>query len=384
MTKAKLIALTAVVGLVVAALADRRGEARPVLSERLVYVGTYTGETSRGIYAFRFDDSSGGLTPLGLAAETPSPSFLTSSANGRVVFAVNELESFRGAASGSVTSFAADPATAKLTEISVQPTRGAGPCHLALDRTGRYLAVANYGGGNFSLFPVTADGRLQPATSVVAGEQAELVPSKPAARLGHMVGFDARNRFLLAADKGLDQVLVYRFDPSKGVLTPNRPASASLPPGSGPRHFAFHPNGKWLFAINELASTITTFTWDQAAGKLTPGGSVPTRPADVTTGTTAEIAVHPSGRFVYGSNRGHDSIVVFRVGDGGALTLVQYESTRGKTPRHFALDSTGRWLIAANQQSGTLAVFSIDQNTGRLSPVGPLTSMGSPVNILFM
>jgi len=384
MTKAKLIALTAVVGLVVAALADRRGEARPVLSERLVYVGTYTGETSRGIYAFRFDDSSGGLTPLGLAAETPSPSFLTSSANGRVVFAVNELESFRGAASGSVTSFAADPATAKLTEISVQPTRGAGPCHLALDRTGRYLAVANYGGGNFSLFPVTADGRLQPATSVVAGEQAELVPSKPAARLGHMVGFDARNRFLLAADKGLDQVLVYRFDPSKGVLTPNRPASASLPPGSGPRHFAFHPNGKWLFAINELASTITTFTWDQAAGKLTPGGSVPTRPADVTTGTTAEIAVHPSGRFVYGSNRGHDSIVVFRVGDGGALTLVQYESTRGKTPRHFALDSTGRWLIAANQQSGTLAVFSIDQNTGRLSPVGPLTSVGSPVNILFM
>jgi 6-phosphogluconolactonase len=300
------------------------------------------------------------------------------------VFAVNELESFRGAASGSVTSFAADPATAKLTEISVQPTRGAGPCHLALDRTGRYLAVANYGGGNFSLFPVTADGRLQPATSVVAGEQAELVPSKPAARLGHMVGFDARNRFLLAADKGLDQVLVYRFDPSKGVLTPNRPASASLPPGSGPRHFAFHPNGKWLFAINELASTITTFTWDQAAGKLTPGGSVPTRPADVTTGTTAEIAVHPSGRFVYGSNRGHDSIVVFRVGDGGALTLVQYESTRGKTPRHFALDSTGRWLIAANQQSGTLAVVSIDQNTGRLSPVGPLTSVGSPVNILFM
>jgi len=384
MTKAKLIALTAVVGLVVAALADRRGEARPVLSERLVYVGTYTGETSRGIYAFRFDDSSGGLTPLGLAAETPSPSFLTSSANGRVVFAVNELESFRGAASGSVTSFAADPATAKLTEISVQPTRGAGPCHLALDRTGRYLAVANYGGGNFSLFPVTADGRLQPATSVVAGEQAELVPSKPAARLGHMVGFDARNRFLLAADKGLDQVLVYRFDPSKGVLTPNRPASASLPPGSGPRHFAFHPNGKWLFAINELASTITTFTWDQAAGKLTAGDSVPTRPADVTTGTTAEIAVHPSGRFVYGSNRGHDSIVVFRVGDGGALTLVQYESTRGKTPRHFALDSTGRWLIAANQQSGTLAVFSIDQNTGRLSPVGPLTSVGSPVNILFM
>ena len=383
MLKAKLIAVTALAVLVSAAMTDRPGAARSVNSERLVYVGTYTGETSRGIYAFRFDDSSGGLTPLGLAAETPSPSFLTSSANRRFVFAVNELESFRGAASGSVTSFAADPVTAKLTEISVQPTRGAGPCHLALDRTGRYLAVANYAGGNFALFPVGADGRLQPATNVVAGD-ASRPDSMPAARLGHMVEFDARNRFLLAADKGLDRLLVYRFDASKGILTPNRTPSAALPPGSGPRHFAFHPNGTWLFAISELASTITTFTWDQASGRLTAVGSVSTRPADVTFGTTAEIAVDPSGRVVYGSNRGHDSIVVFRVGEGGALTLVQYQSTRGQTPRHFAIDPNGRWLIAANQQSDTLAVFSIDRNTGRLSPVGPLTSVASPVNILFM
>jgi 6-phosphogluconolactonase len=301
-----------------------------------------------------------------------------------VVFAVNELQSFRGAASGSVTSFAVDPVTEKLTEISIQPTRGAGPCHLALDQTGRYLAVANYGGGDFALFPVGADGRLQPATSVVRGDESQAGPSTAAGRLGHMVGFDAHNRFMLAADKGLDQVLVYRFDASKGILAPNRPPSAALPTGSGPRHFAFHPNGKWLFAISELAATITTFEWDQASGRLTAGGSVSTRPAGVTTGTTAEIAVHPSGRFVYGSNRGHDSIAVFRVDGGGALTLVQYESTRGKTPRHFAIDPAGRWLIAANQESGTLAVFRIDPNTGRLSPVGPLTSVGSPVNILFM
>jgi 6-phosphogluconolactonase len=384
MTKAKLIAIAALVGLVSAAMSHQQGAARAVHGQRIVYVGTYTGETSRGIYAFRFDDSSGGLTPLGLAAETPSPSFLASSANGRFVFAVNELQSFQGAASGSVTSFAADPVTATLTEISVQPTRGAGPCHLALDRTGRYLAVANYGGGNFALFPVGGDGRLQPATTVVAGDQPEPGPPTPAVRLGHMVGFDARNRFLLAADKGLDRLLVYRFDASKGVLTPNRPPSAALPPGSGPRHFAFHPNGTWLFAISELAATITTFVWDQASGRLTAAGSVPTRPADVTTGTTAEIAVDPSGRFVYGSNRGHDSIAVFSVGGGGALTLVQYEPTRGQTPRNFAIDPTGRWLIAANQQSGTLAVFSIDQRTGRLSPVGALTRVGSPVSVLFM
>jgi 6-phosphogluconolactonase len=358
-------------------------EARVFASERVVYIGTYTGETSRGIYAFRFDDSTGGLTPLGLVAETPSPSFLTASANGRFVFAVNELQSFGGAASGSVTSFAADPVTAKLTEISVQPSHGAGPCHLALDRTGRYLAVANYSGGNFALFLVGADGRLLPAARVVAGDRAEPGATPPARPLGHMVGFDAHNRFLVAADKGLDRLLVYRFDASNGGLTPNQPPSAALPSGSGPRHFAFHPNGTWLFAINEQAATITTFSWDQESGRLTASGSVPTRPAEVTTGSTAEIAVHPSGRFVYGSNRGHDSIAVFGVGNGGALTLVEYQSTRGQTPRNFALDLTGRWLIAANQQSGTLAVFSIDQNTGGLSPVGPLTSVGAPVCVLF-
>jgi 6-phosphogluconolactonase len=357
---------------------------RAFSAERVVYVGTYTGETSKGIYAFRFNDSSGALTPLGLVAETPSPSFLTSSANGHFVFAVNELQSFGDAASGSVTSFAADPVTAKLTEISVQPSHGAGPCHLALDRTGRYLAVANYGGGNFALFPVGADGRLRPATTVVAGDGSEPGSPKPAVRLGHMVGFDAHNRFLVAADKGLDRVLVYRFDASKGVLTPNQPPSAALPPGSGPRHFAFHPNGRWLFTISELAATITTFAWDQASGRLSASGSVSTRPSDVTTGSTAEIAVHPSGRFVYGSNRGHDSIAVFTVGRAGALTLVEYESTRGQTPRNFSLDPTGRWLIVANQQSGTLAVFSIAQNTGALSPVGPLTSVGAPVSVLFM
>jgi 6-phosphogluconolactonase len=276
-----------------------------------------------------------------------------------------------------VTSFRVDPATAKLTEINVQPSQGGGPCHLALDRTGRYLAVANYGGGNYAMFPVGADGRLQPATSVVAGEG----PSKP---LGHMVGFDADNKFMVAADKGLNLMLVYRFDATTGALTPNKPPSAALPPGSGPRHFAFHPNGRWVFTISEQAATITTFAWDQKSGSLTASGSVPTRPEGVTTGSTAEIAVHPSGRFVYGSNRGHDSIAVFSVGSDGALTFVEHELTRGQTPRNFALDPTGRWLIAANQRSNTLAVFSIDQKTGALSPVGDLASVGAPVSILFI
>ena len=347
--------------------------------DRVVYIGTYTGEASKGIYAFRFDDSSGGLTPIGLAVETPSPSFLTSSTDGRFVFAVNEVQSFQGKPSGSVTSFSVDRASAKLTEISVQPSMGTSPCHLALDRTGRYLAVANYGGGNYSLFPVGVDGRLQPATSVLTGASKD--SPKP---LGHMVGFDAGNRFLIAADKGLDRMLVYRFDASKGVVTATQPSATALPTGSGPRHYAFHPDRPWVFTINELSATITTFLWDPASGALTEKGSVPTRPAGITGGTTAEIAVHPNGRFVYGSNRGHDTIAVFSVGADGALTLVEHESTRGETPRNFALDPTGRWLIAANQRSNTLAVFSIDQKTGALSPVGSLVNVGSPVSVLFM
>ena len=353
-------------------------------ADRLVYIGTYTGRPglpSKGIYAFRFDDTSGALTPVGLVAETPSPSFLISSANGRFVFAVNELQSFAGEASGSATSFAVEPSTSKLSEISVQPTKGAGPCHLTLDRTGRYLAVANYGGGNYALLPVGVDGRLQPATRVVAGERSENAPAKP---LGHMVAFDADNRFLVTADKGLNRMLIFRFDAVMGELTPNTPSSAPLPAGSGPRHFAFHPNGRWLFTINEQGATITTFAWDSKAGSLQAASSVATRPATVTTGSTAEIAVHPTGNFVYGSNRGPDTIAVFSVGANGALTLVEYESTRGRTPRNFAIDPTGRWLIAANERSDTLAVFSIDQKDGSLSPVGPLSSVGAPVSVLFM
>lgn len=348
---------------------------------QIIYVGTYTGEASKGIYAFRFDDSSGELSPLGLMAETPSPSFLTASSDGGVVFAVNELPTFRGEPGGSVTSFSVDRASGRLTELSVQPSGGAGPCHLALDRSGRFLAVANYSGGNFAVLPVSSDGRLRGAIKVLDGRATAPPTAKP---LGHAVGFDPTNRFLVAADKGLDRVLVFRFDAASGLLTPNAPAAAALPDGSGPRHYAFHPNERWLFTIDELSSTITTFAWTAKAGSLARSGSVATRPAGVTGGTTAEIAVHPSGRFVYGSNRGHDSIAVFSVGANGALTLVEHESTRGQTPRNFALDRTGRWLIAANQRSNTLAVFSIDQATGALSPVDPLANVGSPVSILFM
>ena len=351
-------------------------------SEHVLYIGTYTEKTaSKGIYAFQFNDSTGALTSIGLVAETPNPSFLTASANGKFVYAVNEVQNFAGAPGGSVTGFAVDAGTSKLTELNVQATRGASPCHLVLDRTGRFLAVANYSGGNYSLFPVSSDGRLQPAVSVVMGQPIEASPAKA---LGHMVGFDADNKYLITADKGLNQMLVFTFDVRSGKVALNNTPPVMLPPGSGPRHYAFHPSGKWLFTISEQGATITTFEWSPKTGTLMARSSVPTRPAEVKSGSTAEIAVHRSGRFVYGSNRGHDSIAVFGVGADGALTLVEYEPTRGQTPRNFALDPSGHWLIAGNQRSDTLAVFSIDQKTGALTPAGELTSVPSPVSILFM
>jgi 6-phosphogluconolactonase len=358
----------------------------PAGSPHLFFVGTYTGGAtgSEGIYAFEFDDATGALTARGLAAATPSPSFLALSADRRFVFAVNELETYDGAPGGSVTSFAVDANNARLAALGTQPSRGAHPCHLELDRSGRYLAVANYTGGNYALLPVSADGRLGAPTAVVAGVGRGPTPRQQGPH-GHAVTFDVANRFLIATDLGLDKVLVYRFDGTTGALTPHEPPAANLAPGAGPRHFAFHPNGRHAYVINELDSTITSFGWDAAAGRFSMVGTVPTLPADFAgSSTTAEIQIHPTGRFVYGSNRGHDSIAVFSAAPDGSLSLVELESTRGRTPRSFAIDPTGRWLLAANQDTSTLAVFAIDQASGALDPVGATVQTPTPVSILFV
>jgi 6-phosphogluconolactonase len=355
-------------------------------AERLVLIGTYTGGTtgSEGIYAFHFEDATGILTPRGLAAATPSPSFLAVSADRWFVFAVNELDTYQGAPGGSVTSFAVDAGASRLTAISTQPSRGAHPCHLELDRSGRFLAVANYTGGNYAVLPVDAEGRLGPPVSVVAGE-GRGPTSRQQGPHGHAVTFHRANRYLIATDLGIDRVLVYRFDERTGALSPHQPPSVSLAPGAGPRHFAFHPDGRRAFVINELDSTITSLSWDDSSGAFSVLGSVSTLPAGFTApSTTAEIQVHPSGRFVYGSNRGHDSIAVFRVAPTGSLELVEIEPTRGRTPRNFTIDPAGRWLLAANQESHTIAVFAIDQATGALTSAHAPVASPTPVSILFV
>jgi len=355
-------------------------------SERLVFIGTYTGPNtnSKGIYAFRFNEASGALTPLGLKAETRNPSFLAAGPAGRVLYAVNEVDDFKGAKAGSVTAYSVDAATGNLTPLGAESSGGAAPCHVQCDRTGRFVAVANYSGGNLALLPAAADGRLAAATATLGGTGSGPNTARQQGPHAHQVVFDPSNRYLLEVDLGLDKILVYRFDQATGRLTPNDPPFAQLAPGSGPRHLAFHPNGRFVFTINELSSTMTSLAWEAAKGTLRTIGTQSTLPAGHTgNSSTAEVAVDPRGRFLYGSNRGHDSIVVFSIAPDGTLALVEHEPTRGKNPRHFTIDPTGRWLIAGNQGSGTLAVFSIDQTSGALTPSGALAEVGAPVCVLF-
>jgi 6-phosphogluconolactonase len=370
--------------LVLASVLVSAGARQATAAGRLLWIGTYTGPQSQGIYAFRFDDETGTLSPLGLAAETASPSFLALHPNGKVLYAVNETHDGPGGA-GMVTAFAIDAATGHLTKINEQSSRGADPCHLAVDATGQYLVVANYTGGNFVIFPLGEDGHLAPASSVLTNQGAGPNHERQDGPHAHDVVFDSANRYLIAVDLGLDQLFVYRFDPAMGSFTFADPPSARVPPGAGPRHFAFHPDGRHAYSINELDSTVTVLSWDASAGKLSAGTSISTLPAGFTgENSTAEVEVDAKGRFLYGSNRGHDSIAVFGINPAsGALTLIGHTLTRGKEPRHFAIDPTGRWLIAGNQNSNTLAVFRVDRTAGTLSPAGDLVSVGSPVCILF-
>jgi 6-phosphogluconolactonase len=363
-----------------------------LLSSRLpaadyfMYVGTYTAE-SKGIYAWRFDASAGKFTPLGLAAETPNPSFLAAHPNGRYLYAVNEVSHFqRMLKSGSVTAFAIDPATAKLTVLNKQASLGDGPCHLTLDDKGKCLVVANYNNGSIAAFPVAANGFLNESSSFFQHKGSGADPKRQEGPHAHCVLITPDNRFVLAADLGLDEVLFYRFNADKASMAINEPRFVKVTPGAGPRHIVFHPNGKLAYLINEMQSSITTFAYEPDGAVLSELQTVSTLPADYKgKNDDAEIAVHPSGKFVYGSNRGHNSIAVFSVdGKTGTLKPVEYVSTQGKIPRGFAIDPTGKYLIAANQDSNNMVVFRIDQTSGRLTPTGQVLNAYAPVCIIFV
>lgn len=333
------------------------------------YVGTYTGPKSKGIYRFKLDAATGVLTPQGVAAEIVNPTFLAVHPNQRWLYSISEVG---GAKGGGVTAFAIDPVSGQLTALNQQSSGGNGPCHLSVDKSGKWVLVANYSGGSVAVLPIKADGSLGEATAFIQHQGSSVNPQRQKGPHAHWIDTDAANRFAFCCDLGLDKVLIYKLDSARGTLAPNDPPAVATKPGAGPRHLAFHPNGRYAYVINELGNTMVAYRYDAEAGRLEEIQSLPTLSADFTgNSTTAEVEVHPSGKFVYGSNRGHDSIVVYAVdASSGKLAWVQHQSSLGKSPRNFAVDPTGAWLIAGNQSSGNLVVFKIDQVTGRLSETG--------------
>jgi 6-phosphogluconolactonase len=356
----------------------------------LVYFGTYTGQksTSKGVYVSRLDLATGGLSKPELAAETSNPSFLAADPKGAFLYAVNEIGTFGGKPTGAVSAFSIDKSTGRLTALNQQASEGGGPAHLTVDKAGRHVLVANYGGGSVAVLPIGADGRLQPASAAVQHTGSSVNPTRQTKPHAHAINLDPENRFAYVPDLGLDKVMIYRFDAAKGTLAPGEPPFAAVTPGAGPRHIALSPSGRTAWVINEIDCTVTTFTRDARTGGLTAAQTISTLPAGLAMApdfSTAEVLLHPSGRFLYGSNRGHHSLTVFAVDDKtGALTFVQNQSTLGRTPRGFGIDPTGAFLVAANQGSDSVVVFRIDRATGRLTPAGQTIEVGTPVSVEFV
>jgi 6-phosphogluconolactonase len=353
----------------------------------LVYFGTYTEGKSRGIYVSRLDPETGRITTPVLAAESANPSFLAVHPSGRFLYATNEVDVFEGAPAGAASAFAVDPATGKLTLLNQSSSRGTGPCYVSLDRAGRHLFIANYGGGSVAVLPVGNDGRLGPASSFVQHEGAGADPKRQKVPHAHSIDLDPGGRFVLAVDLGLDRVQVYRYDADRGSLVPHEPPFATVKPGDGPRHLAFRPDGRFAYVINELTMTLTAFRYDGEKGTLAEVATVSSLPVGVGVApgfSGAEVLVHPSGRFVYTSNRGHDTIAVFAIdAASGAPRLVEHVPTGGQIPRGFGIDPSGRFLLAGNQKSDGVVVFRIDPATGRLRATGQTVEVGRPVSVAF-
>lgn len=351
--------------------------------DTLVYVGTL-GKQSQGIFVFRLQTSNLEvsqnitLVPLGLAADTPNPGFIELDVKRRLVFAANDLHEFEGKSSGAVSAFSVDAASGKLKLINQRPSMGSAPCFLTLDKDGRNLLVANCLAGSVAVLPVAADGKLGAATSIVQH------PGK--APHTHGVALAPDNRFAFACDMGLDRVMAYRFDGAKGKLTPASPAMIPLKAGSAPRHIVFRPDGKFAYVVASKMSSVIAYGYDAKAGTLKELQTVSTLPpAFDGANTAAELEVHPSGKWLYASNRGHNSVVLFTIDpDKGTLTFVEEQGTGGKTPRHFGIQPSAKHLAIGNQDSGTVLVCRIDAGNGRLKPSGVFAQVQSPACVKFL
>lgn len=361
----------------------------PMQATPFVYVGTYTDSGSQGraegIFVYRFDSATGALRLVSSMADVVNPSFLAFDPTYRYVYAVNEVSTMAGQAGGAVSAFAIDHASGGLKLLNQQRSHGAAPCYLSVDQTGRWLLGANYGGGSIFIMPIAEDGRLKAATSVIRHGSDQESSEQPTAH-AHALLPDPRNRFVLATDLGLDTVFVYRLDTANGTLTTNDPPGVQSQTGAGPRHLAFHPNGRYVFVINELDSTLSSYAYDADDGRLEPIHTASTLPAGWDgENSGADLHLAPSGRFAYGSNRGHNSIAVFAIDEQtGRFTIIEHVATQGATPRNFALDPAGEWLIVANQTSNTLVTLRVDRESGTLTATGNTLEVPSPVCVMFL
>lgn len=374
------------------------------------YVGTYTSPlknmrptqvdlppgNGRGIHLFEVNRANGDLTPAGIQEMGTSPSALAFNADRTRLYSANETERLDDNEAGSVSAFAVDAATGRLTLLNTVSSQGKGPAHLSVHPSGKFVLVANYFGGSVAVLPILDDGRLGEATDVkvdsgvVGPTHAENAPPGSFAISGHdqahahMIEADPSGRFVLHADLGLDQILVWQFDAQAGKLSPGDPPFVSLPPGDGPRHFAFHPNGRWLYSIQEEGSTVVLFDWDADSGRLSQRQTISSLPPGFAgSNFCSEILVSGDGRFVYAGNRLHDSIAIFTVGDDGSLTFLTEEWTRGDYPRSFSFDPSGEFLYCCNQRADHVTVFRVNKDAGTLAFTGHYAPVGNPSIIVF-
>jgi 6-phosphogluconolactonase len=352
-----------------------------MMKDILAYVGTYTRRGSEGIYVYRFDPSTGDLALLSVAAGVENPTFLAIDPQRRHLYAVNEVDEYAGQSSGAVSAFSIDPETGALTFLNRQPTLGPGPCHLSVDRTAQYVLVANYSGGSVCVLPIGDDGQLGKATDFHQHQGSSINPRRQQGPHAHSINLDPANRFAYVADLGIDKIVIYQLDLDQGKLLPNDDPWVQVHAGAGPRHFAFHPNGEYAYVINELDSTLTAFAYDATRGTLAALQTISTLPEDFQgRNTCADVHIAASGKFLYGSNRGHDSIAIFEVDeDTGQLAAIGHESTQGRTPRNFGIDPRGDYVLAANQDTDTIVTFQMDRGTGRLTATGHVTQVSMPV-----
>lgn len=361
--------------------------AAPANGHLRVYIGSYTNKAKTGITMLDLDTHTGALTGKRSVYEGPNPTYLVLSSDYRYLYAANEIDNFGGQKAGAVSAFAVDAATGSLRLLNQQSTVGDGPCHIDVDKHNKIVVVANYGGGSVASFPVEEGGKLGQAATFVQHEGKSVDPARQEGPHGHSFTLDGSNRYGFACDLGLDKIFVYKLNAETGTIVENDPPFATVSPGSGPRHIAFTPNNHFAYVCNEMLSTITGFAYDSTTGTLKSLETLSTLPSNYHEkgNSTAEIQVSPDGHFVYVSNRGHNSIAIFAINQQtGRLTSVGHQSTEGRTPRCFKIEPSGNWMLAANQDTDNVVVFKVDRKTGKLSPTGHTAHISMPVCVQYM